>query len=57
MSSKLLWQLLVLVDSVSVLEVTVGPGGSCHVGLAAPGDISCREKEKKERERRKDSFS
>ena len=40
-------QLLVVIDLVPIFEVSVGPGGSCHVCLAAPGDSWGREKKEK----------
>jgi hypothetical protein len=33
-----LWQLFIVIDSVSVFEVAIAPGSSCHVRLAAPVD-------------------
>ena len=49
-------QLLVVIDLVPIFEVSVGPGGSCHVCLAAPGDSWGREKKEKKtrRERREE---
>lgn len=43
-------QLLVVIDLVPIFEVSVGPGGSCHVCLAAPGDSWAERKKKKEKE-------
>ena len=53
-------QLLFVVDAFVILEVAIAPGGSCHVGLAAPVVVvfafgkrkkGKREKEKKGKEK------